>query len=259
MTISREKTIPRNAHNRAFHNWEELRNGYLDIPKKGPVSSETEKELIKSYYASVSYLDALVGKLIKSLDDLGLRDNTTIVFWSDHGFFLGEHGFWCKHHTFQEAIHVPLIISAPNMTKNEKTDALVEYVDIYPTLSELAGIEPPDYIHGESLVPILKDPSQKFKSEIYSRYQMREVVQDLDYSYHEIMAYDKYYKDRNGNNTPSPDSNERVVAKMLFDMRTDKLQSIDISKEPRYKDVVEKYSEKLLDMRKITNESIVIK
>jgi arylsulfatase A-like enzyme len=145
------------------------------------------------------------------------------------------------------------------MTKNEKTDALVEYVDIYPTLSELAGIEPPDYIHGESLVPILKDPSQKFKSEIYSRYQMREVVQDLDYSYHEIMAYDKYYKDRNGNNTPSPDSNERVVAKMLFDMRTDKLQSIDISKEPRYKDVVEKYSEKLLDMRKITNESIVIK
>ena len=227
--------------------------------KKDLSHLETEKELIKSYYASVSYLDALVGKLIKSLDDLGLRDNTTIVFWSDHGFFLGEHGFWCKHHTFQEAIHVPLIISAPNMTKNEKTDALVEYVDIYPTLSELAGIEAPDYIHGESLVPILKDPSQKFKSEIYSRYQMREVVQDLDYSYHEIIAYDKYFKDRNGNNTPSPDSNERVVAKMLFDMRTDKLQSIDISNEPRYKEVVEKYSKKLLNMRKITNEPILIK
>ena len=88
---------------------------------------------------------------------------------------------------------------------------------------------------------------------------MREVVQDLDYSYHEIISYDKYFKDRKGNNTPSPDSNERVVAKMLFDMRTDKLQSIDISNEPRYKDVVEKYSKKLLDMRKITNESIVIK
>jgi arylsulfatase A-like enzyme len=145
------------------------------------------------------------------------------------------------------------------MTKNEKTDALVEYVDIYPTLSELAGIEAPDYIHGESLVPILKNPSQKFKSEIYSRYQMREVVQDLDYSYHEIIGYDKYFKDRNGNNTPSPDSNERVVAKMLFDMRTDKLQSIDISNEPRYKEVVEKYSKKLLNMRKITNEPILIK
>ena len=259
LTISREKTIPKNAHSRSYHNWDELRNGYLDIPKKGPVSLNTEKELIKSYYASVSYLDALVGKLIKSLNDLGLRDNTTIVFWSDHGFFLGEHGFWCKHHTFQEAIHVPLIISAPNMTKNEKTDALVEYVDIYPTLSELAGIEAPDYIHGESLVPILKNPSQKFKSEIYSRYQMREVVQDLDYSYHEIIGYDKYFKDRNGNNTPSPDSNERVVAKMLFDMRTDKLQSIDISNEPRYKEVVEKYSKKLLNMRKITNKPILIK
>ena len=88
---------------------------------------------------------------------------------------------------------------------------------------------------------------------------MREVVQDLDYSYHEIMGYDKYFKDRNGNNTPSPDSNERVVAKMLFDMRTDKLQSIDISNEPRYKEVVEKYSKKLLNMRKITNEPILIK
>ena len=101
-------------------------------------------------------------------------------------------------------------------------------------MSELAGLEAPDYIHGESLVPILKNPSQKFKSEIYSRYQMREVVQDLDYSYHEIIGYNKYFKDRNGNNTPSPDSDERVVAKMLFDMRTDKLQTIDISNAVSY-------------------------
>ena len=88
---------------------------------------------------------------------------------------------------------------------------------------------------------------------------MREVVQDLDYSYHEIISYDKYFKDRNGNNTPSPDSNERVVARMLFDMKTDRLQTVDISNEPRYKEVVEKYSKKLLNMRKVTNEPILIK
>ena len=65
-----------------------------------------ERDLIKSYYASVSYMDAMLGKLINALDDLGLRDNTTILLWSDHGFFLGEHGFWCKHHTFQIAMHM---------------------------------------------------------------------------------------------------------------------------------------------------------
>ena len=93
-----------------------------------------EEDLIRAYYSTVSYLDTLIGKLIGALDDLGMRDNTTIIFWSDHGFFLGEHGFWCKHHTFQEAIHVPLIISSPGKKKNIQSNALVEYVDIYPTL-----------------------------------------------------------------------------------------------------------------------------
>ena len=136
-------------------------------------------------------------KLIDSLDELGLRENTTIVFWSDHGFFLGEHGFWCKHHTFQEAIHVPLIISSPGMKINKKSDALVEYVDIYPTISEL-GIKPPDYIHGKSFVDVLKNPNLEFKSEIYSRYQFREVVQDKKYSYHEILFYPETQKNKYG-------------------------------------------------------------
>ena len=84
-----------------------------------------EEDLIKSYYATITYLDTLIGKLLKSLDDLDLRKNTTIVFWSDHGFFLGEHGFWCKHHTFQEAIHVPLLVSSPNMEQGFQTLSLI--------------------------------------------------------------------------------------------------------------------------------------
>ena len=141
LIFSKLKGIPKNAPSkRVAHQWSELRNAYLDIPQTGPVS--LERDLIKSYYASVSYMDAMLGKLINALDDLGLRDNTTILLWSDHGFFLGEHGFWCKHHTFQEAIHVPLIVSSPGMKKNVKSDALVEYVDIYPTLSEIAGLTP---------------------------------------------------------------------------------------------------------------------
>ena len=259
LVFSDDKDIPKNAHPRAYHSWSELRNGYLDIPSEGPVSPKMEKELIRAYYATVSYLDALIGELIGTLDNLGLRDNTSIVLWSDHGFFLGEHGFWCKHHTFQEAIHVPLIISSPKKKKNVKSDALVEYIDIYPTVSELAGIEPPDYIHGKSLVPILESKQNDFKTEIYSRYQFREVVQDYNYSYHEILNYDKFYLDRKGARTPSVDSNARIGGYMLFDMKNDIKQSVDISKNPKNKDIVKKYAEKLKKMREFSNQPIVIK
>ena len=110
----------------------------------------------------------MVGKLINALETLDLRENTTIVFWSDHGFFLGEHGMWCKHHTFQEAIHVP-IISSPGM-KNIKSNSMVEYVDLYPTLCDIAGIEAPKYLHGKSFKKILENPEYETKKEIYSRY-----------------------------------------------------------------------------------------
>ena len=99
-----------------------------------------EEDLIKSYYASVSYTDAMVGKLINALETLVLGKYYN-CFWSDHGFFLGEHGMWCKHHTFQEAIHVPLIISSPGMKKNIKTNSMVEYVDLYPTLCDIAVLK----------------------------------------------------------------------------------------------------------------------
>ena len=237
----------------------ELRNAYLDIPQTGPVSSQMERDLIKSYYASVSYMDAMLGKLINALDDLGLRDNTTIVLWSDHGFFLGEHGFWCKHHTFQEAIHVPLIVSSPGMKKNVKSDALVEYVDIYPTLSEIAGLTPPDYIHGKSFVPLLKNPELSFKDEIYSRYQFREVVQDKEYSYHEILYYPETKKNKYGAKTHVSGSKIVVAQKMLFDMRNDKIQSIDISSFPENQTLVDRYSKKLKEMRDFSEKPINIK
>ena len=257
--LSELRTIPENAPSRAAHQWSELRNGYLDIPEKGPVSLDTEKELIKSYYASVSYMDSMVGKLIDSLDELGLRENTTIVFWSDHGFFLGEHGFWCKHHTFQEAIHVPLIISSPGMKINKKSDALIEYVDIYPTISELAGIKPPDYIHGKSFVDVLKNPNLEFKSEIYSRYQFREVVQDKKYSYHEILFYPETQKNKYGSKTHIPGTKIVVTQRMLFDMVNDPKQSVDISDLPEHQKIVAEYSKKLKKMRDFSEKPIIIK
>lgn len=259
LVFSDLRTIPENAPARAVHEWTELRNAYLDIPQTGPVSPKMEKDLIRAYYSTVSYLDSLIGKLLSALDDTGLRDNTTIIFWSDHGFFLGEHGFWCKHHTFQEAIHVPLIISSPGKKKDYKTEALVEYIDIYPTLCEIAGIEPPKYIHGKSMVPLLDNPNQQFKNEIYSRYQFREVVQDHEFSYHEILNYNKFYTDREGNEKPTYDSDVKIADYMLFDMKNDVNQSVDISKNSKYEFYIQKYSEKLKKMRDFTNQPIIIK
>ena len=152
----------------AQHNSAELRKNYLDIPAQGKLDDDLARNLIHGYYASVSYMDALIGELIKELDDLGLRDNTTIILWSDHGYFLGEHGFWCKHSTFHEAVKIPFIMSSPGYAKNQITDSFTELVDVYPTLCELANITPPTYIHGKSLTPVLKNPSGSIASSVAS-------------------------------------------------------------------------------------------
>ncbi|MDA9026454.1 sulfatase [Flavobacteriaceae bacterium] len=215
----------------AQHNSAELRKNYLDIPAQGKLDDDLARNLIHGYYASVSYMDALIGELIKELDDLGLRDNTTIILWSDHGYFLGEHGFWCKHSTFHEAVKIPFIMSSPGYAKNQITDSFTELVDVYPTLCELANITPPTYIHGKSLTPVLKNPSIQLKDEIYTRYKQGEAVIDANYSYTEFYRGKTY------------------VGNMMYDMKTDLKQNIDISKTPANAKLVKMYSQKLKVMR----------
>ena len=176
-------------------------------------------------------MDALIGELLKSLDELGIRDNTTIVLWSDHGYFLGEHGFWCKHSTFYEAVKIPLYISAPNYAKNKTTNSFTELVDIYPTLCDIAGITPPKHLQGESVVSVLKDPTKQLKSEVYTRYKQGEAVIDKNFSYTEFYEGEKY------------------LGNMLYDMNKDMKQNTDISKIEANKELVEKYKKKLKIMR----------
>ncbi|MDA0780427.1 MAG: sulfatase [Bacteroidetes bacterium] len=224
----------------AQHDSAELRNMYLDIPSEGLLSDEMSRNLVHGYYASVSYMDVLIGDLVQGLDDLGLRDNTTIILWSDHGFFLGEHGFWCKHSTFYEAIKIPFIISSPNYVKNQTTDSFTELVDVYPTLCELAGIEPPNYIQGKSLTPVMKNPSVNLKDEIYTRYKEGEAVVDKNYSYTEFFRGEKY------------------LGNMLYDLNKDLKQNTDISKLPENAKLVEKYRKKLKAMRTYVNQDPMI-
>ena len=114
----------------AQHNSAELRKNYLGIPAEGLLDEKLSRDLVHGYYASVSYMDAMIGKLIQGLEEAGLRDNTTIILWSDHGYFLGEHGFWCKHSTFYEAVQIPLIISSPKYSAKDNSDSFTELVDI---------------------------------------------------------------------------------------------------------------------------------
>jgi iduronate 2-sulfatase len=125
----------------------------------------------KHYAACVSYADALVGRLLDRLESLGLRDSTLVVLWGDHGWHLGEHALWGKHALFEESLRSPLIISAPGLVKpGAATRAVVETLDIFPTLCDLAGLETPDFVDGRSLRPMLEDPAAPGRSAVsYTR------------------------------------------------------------------------------------------
>lgn len=119
----------------------------------------TQRPVIQAYYAAISLMDAQVGRLLNALSRLGIDDNTIIVFTSDHGYHLGEHGWWQKTTLFEEAARVPLLLAGPGVPQGKSTAAITELVDIYPTLAELAGLESPEWVAGKSLIPVLEDPS----------------------------------------------------------------------------------------------------
>lgn len=151
-------TPPDNVPPVALHNGQELL-------KSGRVLSEANiQELRHGYLSGISFLDAQVGKVLSALDALDLRKNTVIVFWSDHGFHLGEHGLWCKTSNFELDARVPLIISVPGMPHpGVSSNSLVELLDIYPTLNDVCGLPPRAELEGVSLQTILQDPAAEVK------------------------------------------------------------------------------------------------
>ncbi len=154
----------------AWSDYREL-GGYKGIPKDEHVTLEQARELRQGYYACVSYADAQVGKVLEALQQLGLADNTIIVLWGDHGYHLGEQDHWCKHTNFELDTRIPMMIYVPGMAQpGVATDALVESVDIYPTLAELAGLPAPADLDGMSLTPLLEDPSREFRDVALSQF-----------------------------------------------------------------------------------------
>ena len=140
---------------------------YAPLSVEGLRDEATQRALIHAYYACVSFMDAQVGRVMDELDRLQLADRTIIVLWGDHGWHLGDHGYWTKHTNYEQANRIPLIIVAPGVAKpGGITRQLAETVDLYPTLAELAGLPAPtgpQPLDGLSLVPVLRDPARRVR------------------------------------------------------------------------------------------------
>lgn len=123
-------------------------------------TDDLRRDAMQAYYASISFVDAQVGRIVGALERLELSENTVIVFTSDHGYHLGEHGMWRKNTLFENSARVPLIVVAPGAPQQRTAISPVGLVDLYPTLAELCGVESPDNLQGQSLVPMLRNPNE---------------------------------------------------------------------------------------------------
>ncbi len=209
-------------------------HSYEGVPAGRHLPDDYARQLKHGYYAAVSYADAQVGRVIDELDRLGLRESTIIVLWGDHGWKLGEHDAWAKHTNVENDTRAPLLISVPGMTHaGKRTDALVEFVDIYPTLAELAGLPLPKHLEGISFKPLLANPQLPWKTAAFSQYPRK--VGRLD-----LMGYtmrtDRYRFTRWVNRA----DHTKVDAVELYDHQTDPQENTNVVSNPVNKALVEK-------------------
>jgi arylsulfatase A-like enzyme len=214
----------------------ELR-AYHGIPKSGPVSEEQARRLIHGYYAAASYMDAQFGRVLDALDRLGLREKTAIVLWGDHGWHLGDHAFWCKHTNYEQAARAPLLLSAPGKAAGKKSDALVEFVDIYPTLADLAGLPIPAELEGTSFVPVLDDPARPWKKAAFGQYPRgvpgagRVMGYSMRTARHRFVAWELPEK--------------KHAEYELYDLETDPDETVNLAAKPEHAELVKELKARL--------------
>ncbi len=255
---------PANAVDMAMHNAGEIR-AYTDIPSEVAetpqkafgitLSEQKQRELIHGYYAAISYTDANVGVLLHALDSLGLRQNTIIVLWGDHGWHLGDHNLWCKHSNFEQATRAPLIISMPGMQPGISKSPS-EFVDIFPTLCELAGIPIPAHLDGTSLVPAMKNPKASVKEYAVSQYPRSGAAaenQRLGFAEGNVMGYSirttRYRYTvwmAGGYRSNLPYDERRLAGRELYDYDKDPQEKENKAEDPQYKQVVREMHAKML-------------
>ncbi|MDR1958225.1 MAG: sulfatase [Planctomycetaceae bacterium] len=224
--------IPKDAPAEAVHNFSELRN-YANIPKGNEkISDETAKNLIHGYYAAVSYTDSLIGRLLDELESLGIADNTIVVLWGDHGWNLGEHTMWSKVAVFENTMNAPLILRLPGQKEAKRFSLPVEFIDIYPTLNELAGLPEPqkEQLQGKSLIPLIEKKIVPDKLYAAGRYGAGDTIFDGRYRYSE-------FRDKKGGG--------ELVSRMLYDHQTDPRENINVVNHPENAAIIDELSKEL--------------
>jgi iduronate 2-sulfatase len=238
--LAKNQYPPKDSPPYAVHGDVELRS-YIDchdlpLPEEAPWDVERQRELLHGYYASISYVDTQVGRLMDALERLGLADNTVVVLWGDHGWKLGEHNGWCKQSNYEIDTRVPLIVSGAGVAaKGKQSNALVEFVDIYPTLVELAGFEVPEALHGKSFVPLLRQPDLSWKEAAYSQFLLGRFGK-VERISGEIMGYtvrtDKYrYVEWYQWNEDGQKTGD-LLSQELFDHTNDPDENINLAAKP---------------------------
>lgn len=228
---------PRGAPELALHDSREL-HGYKVAR---PVPDELIRPLWQGYYAGITYLDRNVGKVLDALDRNGLTDRTIVVFWSDHGYHLGQHGLWCKTSCYELDARVPLLLAVPGRTdRGAVTSSLTELVDVYPTLAELCGLTPPAGLEGRSLTPLLDDPNRQLKDAALTQHPrppyFGQAPQAMGYSLRtDRYRYTEWRNWRTGD----------VMARELYDHQQDPHETVNVAGEPDQANVVEKLAQRM--------------
>ena len=226
---------PKDAPEYAILSGGELRN-YHGIPE-GHVPDDLARQLKHGYYAAISYMDAQVGKVLAELDRLDLRKNTIVILWGDHGWKLGEHDAWCKHSNSENDTNTALLLSVPGMKNaGAKTNSIVEFVDIYPTLADLAGLPLPKHLEGVSFRPVLDDPNRPWKSAAFSQYPRSAGKSEIG----QLMGYAMRTERYRFVVWVARDDHSKIDAIELYDHTLDPQENTNIAKTPGNNELVDK-------------------
>lgn len=214
----------------SYHPSGELRS-YTGIPSRDdprPFPDELQRELIHGYYAATSYVDAQIGVVLDKLDALGLADNTIVVLWGDHGWHLGDHGLWCKHSVLEQATRSPLIFRWPQRSREKRvSSAPVEFVDVFPTLTEMAGLPVPAGLDGRSLALLFDDGAALEALPARSQFQ-----RGLDHMGYSIRTERYRWTEWRRTDYPANDYSGPTVATELYDYETDPLETKNLAGSP---------------------------
>ncbi len=246
--LARNRFVPTDGPEAAINTMRELR-GYADFadvphPFRGGVTEAQSRLLKHGYYASVSYIDAQIGRLLDQLDSLGLTKNTIVVLWGDHGYKLGEHNSWAKMTNYQIDTHSPLIIRAPGtIPAGLQIRQMVEFVDVYPTLSELAGLAVPAHVQGVSAVPLVKMPTREWKPAVFSQFLRKGIWMAPDGI--EYMGY-SMLTDRWHYVTWMNWSTKQFTAAELYDREADPDENVNLASRPESQAVLKDLEAKRL-------------